>query len=82
MPEGETPQSITILAYDYSVDQMKPGDRVEIVGVYRAQPLRVQRSKRAIKSVFNTYVDMISSKVLEDNRYKLQSKAEKEEFDD
>lgn len=28
VPEGETPQSITILAYDNNVDQMKPGDRV------------------------------------------------------
>lgn len=77
VPEGETPQSITILAYDNNVDQMKPGDRVEVVAIYRAQPIRVQRARRAIKSVFNTYVDLISSKVLEDDRYKVQSKASK-----
>lgn len=35
-----------------------------------------------MRSVFNTYVDLISSRVLEDNRYKVQSKASKEEFDD
>lgn len=56
---------------------MKPGDRVEIVGISRAQPLRVQRSKRAIKSVFSTYIDLISSKILENDRYKVQSKASK-----
>jgi DNA replication licensing factor MCM4 len=82
VPEGETPQSITILAYDNNVDQMKPGDRVEVVAIYRAQPIRVQRARRAVKSVFNTYVDLISSKVLEDDRYKVQSKASKSEFDD
>jgi DNA replication licensing factor MCM4 len=53
---------------------MKPGDRVEIVGVYRAQPLRVQKSRRAIRSVFNTYVDLISTKVTQDNKYKVDSK--------
>jgi DNA replication licensing factor MCM4 len=63
-----------ILAYDNSVDSMKPGDRVEIVGVYRAQPLRVQKSRRAIRSVFNTYVDLISTKVTQDNKYKVDSK--------
>lgn len=77
VPEGETPQSITILAYDNNVDQMKPGDRVEVVAIYRAQPIRVQRARRAVKSVFNTYVDLISSKILEDDRYKVQSKASK-----
>ena len=82
VPEGETPQSITILAYDNNVDKMKPGDRVEIVGIYRTQPLRVQRAKRVVRSVFNTYVDLISSKIIEDNRYKVQNVNSKEEFSD
>ena len=63
-----------ILAYDSSVDVMRPGDRVEIVGVYRAQPIRVQKSKRAVRSIFNTYVDLISTKILQDNKYKVDLK--------
>lgn len=46
---------------------------MEIVGIYRAQPVRVQRAKRAVRSVFNTYVDLISSKIVQDNRYKVQN---------
>ena len=70
------------MAYDNNVDQVRPGDRVEIVGIYRTQPLRVQRSKRAIRSVFNTYVDLISSNVVEDNRYKVNNSSSKADYDD
>jgi DNA replication licensing factor MCM4 len=69
VPEGETPQSISIISYDSNVDEMRPGDRVEIVGIYRAQPVRVQRSRRTVRSIFNTYVDLISSKIIKDNRF-------------
>lgn len=72
--DGETPQSMNLVAYDGFVERLKPGDRAEIVGVYRAQPLRVQKSKRLTKSVFNIYVDLISSKIIMDDRYKVNDK--------
>ena len=49
---------------------MRPGDRVEVVGIYRAQGVKVKKSRNNLKSVFNTYVDLISFNVIEDNRYK------------
>ena len=49
---------------------MRPGDRVEIVGIYRAQSVKIQRIKTNLKSVFNTYIDLISIRMLEENRYK------------
>ena len=49
---------------------MRPGDRVEIVGIYRCQPRKVSRSKLSIETVFYTYTDLISFKIIEENRFK------------
>jgi hypothetical protein len=34
------------------------------VGIYRAQSTKVQRIKSNLKSVFNTYIDLISFRIL------------------
>ncbi len=70
VPEGETPNSITIICYDDNVDGMKPGDRVEIIGIYRAQASKIQINKKTLKSIFGTYVDLISYNIIEDNRFR------------
>ncbi len=36
IPEGETPYTVTLLVYDDMVDGVRAGDRVEVVGIYRA----------------------------------------------
>lgn len=41
VPEGETPQTIHLCAYEDFVDEVRPGDRVEITGIYRAMGVRV-----------------------------------------
>lgn len=64
VPEGETPNSLTIICYDNNVDGIRPGDRVEVVGIYRAQSQKVQKNKLSVKSVFNTYIDLISFRVV------------------
>jgi len=33
---------------------------LEIIGIYRAYPVKVNKKKRLLKSIFNTYVDIIS----------------------
>ena len=38
---------------------MKPGDRVDIVGIYRAHPIRLNAAQRTVKSIYRTYVDVI-----------------------
>ncbi len=35
IPEGETPHTVSLYAYDELVDVARPGDRVDITGVYR-----------------------------------------------
>lgn len=59
VPEGETPQNVSLIVYDDMVDGCKPGDKVEITGIYRAQGIRASRNKRILKSVFKTYIDVV-----------------------
>lgn len=80
--EGETPHSLTVICYDNNVDGIRPGDRVEIVGIYRAQSVKIQRIRTNVKSVFNTYVDLISFRVLEENRFRTEETSGKQKFSD
>ena len=67
VPEGETPQSITLLSYDKNVDFIRPGDKIECVGIYRATGLRKNKGRRTLQSVFNTYVDVLTYKKVKKN---------------
>jgi len=58
IPEGETPHTVSMCVFDQLVDQAKPGDRVEVTGVYRAVPIRLSSTKRTLKSVYKTYLDV------------------------
>jgi DNA replication licensing factor MCM4 len=62
IPDGETPHTITVFAFDDLVDSIKPGDRVEITGIFRAQPVRVNPRRRTLRSVFRSYVDVLHFK--------------------
>mmetsp|Transcript_7832 Transcript_7832/g.11985 ORF Transcript_7832/g.11985 Transcript_7832/m.11985 type:complete len:885 (+) Transcript_7832:84-2738(+) len=59
VPAGQTPASVVTFCFDDLVDSIKPGDRVEITGVLRAQPRRVNPKISKLKSVYKTYVDVI-----------------------
>ena len=59
IPEGETPTTMSLYAFDDLVDVGKPGDRVEVTGIYRAVPARPNPKKRNVMSVYRTYVDVI-----------------------
>lgn len=60
IPEGETPQTVHLCCYDELVDYVKPGDRVELTGIYRVQSVRVNPLRRVLKSVHKTYIDVLS----------------------
>jgi DNA replication licensing factor MCM4 len=62
--EGSTPNSLNVIAYDSNVDGFRPGDRVEMIGIYRTHPLRIDRMKSNLLSVFDTYIDLISFNLL------------------
>lgn len=59
IPEGETPQGVTLYCFDNLVDVCRPGDRVTITGLYRAVPMRANPRQTALQSLFRTYIDVI-----------------------
>jgi len=60
VPEGETPQNVVICCFDNLVDQVRPGDRVEITGIYKAAPHRPVPRLKMCNSVYRTYLDAIT----------------------
>ncbi|EEP76115.1 vacuolar transporter chaperone 4 [Uncinocarpus reesii 1704] len=59
VPDGQTPHSVTLCAYDDLVDVCKAGDRVEVTGIFRSNPVRLNPRQRTIKSLFRTFVDVL-----------------------
>ncbi|KAI9846953.1 MAG: DNA replication licensing factor, mcm4 component [Thelocarpon superellum] len=59
VPDGQTPHSVSLCAYDELVDVCKAGDRVEVTGIFRSNPVRINPRQRTIKSLFKTYVDVL-----------------------
>lgn len=62
VPDGQTPYTVSICAYDELVDLVKPGDRVTLTGVFRSVPVRLNPRQRSIKALFKTYVDVVHVK--------------------
>lgn len=60
VPDGETPQNVAVVVFDDLVNQVRPGDRVQVTGIYRAAPVQRIRSWRMCSSVYRTYVDAIA----------------------
>lgn len=59
VPDGQTPHTVSVVVYDELVDSAKPGDRVEITGVYKAMPIRVNPRQRVTRSIFKTFIDAL-----------------------
>nr|CAB3477315.1 unnamed protein product [Digitaria exilis] len=68
IPEGGTPHTVSVLMHDKLVDAGKPGDRVEITGIYRAMSIRVGPTQRTVKSIFKTYIDCLHIKKTDKSR--------------
>ena len=62
VPAGQTPASVVTFCFDDLVDSVKPGDKVEVTGVLRAQPVRVNPKISKVKSIYKTYLDVIHFK--------------------
>ncbi|XP_021286254.1 DNA replication licensing factor MCM4 [Herrania umbratica] len=68
IPEGGTPHTVSLLMHDKLVDAGKPGDRVEVTGIYRAMSVRVGPTQRTVKSLFKTYIDCLHIKKTDKSR--------------
>ena len=59
IPEGETPNSLTLFAFDELTDAVRPGDRIEVTGILRAAPRRVHPRLTTVRSVYKTHVEAL-----------------------
>jgi len=78
VPDGETPNHIQMCAFEEHVDYVRPGDRVEIVGIYRAQGMRVNSNRRGMKNIFTTYIDVVSYQKVDKTRFGVETEEGKE----
>merc|ERR1719408_625557 len=74
VPEGETPQNVVIYCFDNLVDQVRPGDRVEITGIYKAAPNRPIQRLKLCNSVYRTYLDAIT--IASESKTRIEAPAE------
>lgn len=59
VPDGQTPHSVSICAFNELVDFCKAGDRVEVTGIFKCNQVRINPRQRTVKSVYKTYVDAL-----------------------
>lgn len=71
VPDGQTPQTVTMCLYDDLVDIGKPGDRLEVTGIFRGVPVRVNPKQRTIRALFRTYLDVVHIKRTDKKRMQI-----------
>ncbi|KAJ2232955.1 MCM DNA helicase complex subunit [Coemansia sp. RSA 485] len=59
IPDGQTPHTVTMTLHDELVDAARPGDRLEITGVYRGVPVRANPRNRSVQAIYRTYIDVV-----------------------
>jgi DNA replication licensing factor MCM4 len=67
VPDGQTPHTVSLSAYDELVDVSKPGDRLVVTGIFRSVPVRVDPRRRTIKSLFKTFLDVVHVRLGQDS---------------
>lgn len=68
VPDGQTPHSVNLCVYDELVDTCRAGDRVEVCGIFRSLPVRVNTRQRALKNLYKTYLDVVHVKKIDSKR--------------
>ncbi|KAJ1858264.1 MCM DNA helicase complex subunit [Coemansia sp. RSA 1822] len=59
IPDGQTPHTVTLVAHAELVDAARPGDRLEITGIYRGEPVRVNPRQRTVQALYRTFIDVV-----------------------
>uniref|UniRef100_A0A7N0T8P8 DNA replication licensing factor MCM4 n=1 Tax=Kalanchoe fedtschenkoi TaxID=63787 RepID=A0A7N0T8P8_KALFE len=81
IPEGGTPHTVSLLMHDKLVDAGKPGDRVEVTGIYRAMSVRIGPTQRTVKSLFKTYIDCLHIKKTSKSRMQAEDPMDEDNID-
>ena len=79
VPEGETPQTIHLCGYEDLVDFVRPGDRVEVIGIYKAVGIRLNSQKRTLQNVYRTYIDVINYVKVDAKRFNVDTNNDKKD---
>merc|ERR1719203_952707 len=82
IPDGETPQTIDVYVYDQLVDFVKPGDRVEVTGVYRASAIRLNPRRRTVEAVYKTYIDSVHIKKAKSTQFSVEEAENKNNLEE
>lgn len=72
VPQGETPQAVCMYAHEELFDAVKPGDKVEVTGIYKAIPVRINRKTSTVRDVFRTFIEVIHYRKQVDGRYTVE----------
>lgn len=59
VPDGQTPHSVSVCAYNELVDFCKAGDRIEVTGIFKCISVRLNPRQRSVKSVYKTFIDAL-----------------------
>uniref|UniRef100_A0A8C2JZN6 DNA replication licensing factor MCM4 n=1 Tax=Cyprinus carpio TaxID=7962 RepID=A0A8C2JZN6_CYPCA len=57
-----------MVGYFYFIDKVQPGDRINITGIYRAAPMRLNPRQSQVKSVYKTHIDAIHFRKTDEKR--------------
>lgn len=49
-----------MVVYDDLVDECKPGDELEIIGIYRGESVPVKRNQSKLDPILMSYIDVVS----------------------
>lgn len=72
VPQGETPLSIMLIVHGDLVDQVRPGDRVRVCGILKAEPRKESSMRRAVFALYDNFLDVISfSRINENEQLKM-----------
>ena len=80
VPNGQTPHSVSLCAYDELVDICKAGDRVEITGIFKCNQVRINPRQRTVKNIFKTYVDCLHVQKVDKRRMGIDQTTIEEEL--
>ena len=80
VPDGQTPHSVSLCAYDELVDVCKAGDRVEITGIFKCNQVRINPRQRTVKNIFKTYVDALHIQKVDKKRLGIDASTVEEEL--